>query len=113
MLSNNKTDRLLFLCADIFKRFNSSLIEHLYFEEKNLFIYSKYLHNAYHHNWNKYLVMNYINLYSIDDFQDAHPKTEQDLELMINLLDEYSPGRSYKLTYNIIMYVKCIFISHN
>ena len=103
LLSGSNSNAHLLVCANMFKKFNDSLINHLYFEEKNLFTYYKYIYNAYCHNWNRYLVMNYIDLYSIDDFVNSHPKIERNLDYIIDILSNYTPQSSHKLTYNIIM----------
>ena len=102
LLSNNE-NKLLSLVKDVFKRFEMSLIEHFYVEEKNLFVYAKYLYHLNKSTFNRYQVMNYVNLFSLEEFQDAHPKTEKDLDLLERALTELEVFLSDKLVYNALI----------
>ena len=103
LLYNNNNNKLLSLAKDLFKRFEMSLIEHFYFEEKNLFVYAKYLYHLNKSTFNRYQVMNYVNLFSLEEFQDAHPKTEKDLDLLERTLTELEVFSSDELVYNDLM----------
>ena len=51
--SESDNSQLLTLAFNLFNKFNKDLKEHFFFEEKNMFVFSKYLHNAKVFKWNK------------------------------------------------------------
>jgi regulator of cell morphogenesis and NO signaling len=101
LCSNNS--QLLIFAVKLFNKFAEDLKEHFFFEEKNLFVFSKYLHNAKVYSWDKNRIASFLILYSLNDFIDAHPKTENDLDVIIKVLEEYKPKREEKMIYNVLI----------
>ena len=102
LLNSDSNNHLLALANKLFNKFSLDIKEHFFFEEKNLFVFSKYLYNANRYDWSIQRINSFLVLYSLNDFVENHPKTEKDLDLLIKVLEEYKPKREAIMLYNIL-----------